>query len=155
MGSELFLRTNFSSAKATSLSSLPPLLSLPAKERQKRQKGGKIQPKPFPLRECASPLISRAMANVFSAKEIKDALKDLPQWEAEGKAIERTFEFEEFTEAIDFVNGVAELAEEAEHHPDIEIHFNKVRLILSTHSKGGVTDMDIDLAEKIDTLIDE
>jgi 4a-hydroxytetrahydrobiopterin dehydratase len=107
------------------------------------------------LRERRAPLISRAMANVLSAKEIKESLKDLPQWEAEGKAIERTFEFEEFTEAIDFVNGVAELAEEAEHHPDIEIHFNKVRLILSTHSKGGVTDADIDLAEKIDTLIDE
>lgn len=107
------------------------------------------------LRELDAPLISRAMASILSTKEIKEALKDLPQWEAEGKAIERTFEFEEFTEAIDFVNGVAELAEEAEHHPDIEIHFSKVRLILSTHSKGGVTDADIDLAEKIDTLIDE
>jgi 4a-hydroxytetrahydrobiopterin dehydratase len=107
------------------------------------------------LRESAMPLISRAMANVLSSKEIKEALKDLPQWEAEGKAIERTFEFDDFSQAIDFVNGVAELAEEEGHHPDIEIHYNKVRLVLSTHSKGGVTDADLDLAEKIDTLVDE
>jgi 4a-hydroxytetrahydrobiopterin dehydratase len=97
----------------------------------------------------------RNMANVLSSKEIKEALKELPQWEAEGKAIERTFEFDDFSDAIDFVNGVAELAEEVGHHPDIEIHFNKVRLILSTHSKGGVTEADLDLAERIDTLVDE
>lgn len=95
------------------------------------------------------------MANVLTAKEIKSALKDLPQWEHEGKAIERTFDFDDFAQAIDFVNGVAELAEELEHHPDIEVHFNKVRLVLSTHSKGGVTEFDFDLAEKIDTLVDE
>lgn len=95
------------------------------------------------------------MANVLSSKEIKEALKELPQWEAEGKAIERTFEFDDFSDAIDFVNGVAELAEDVGHHPDIEIHFNKVRLILSTHSKGGVTEADLDLAERIDTLVDE
>lgn len=95
------------------------------------------------------------MANVLSSKEIKEALKELPQWEAEGKAIERTFEFDDFSDAIDFVNGVAELAEDAGHHPDIEIHFNKVRLVLSTHSKGGVTEADLDLAERIDTLVDE
>ena len=95
------------------------------------------------------------MANVLSSKEIKEALKELPQWEAEGKAIERTFEFDDFSDAIDFVNGVAELAEDAGHHPDIEIHFNTVRLVLSTHSKGGVTEADLDLAERIDTLVDE
>lgn len=106
------------------------------------------------LRESQRPLISRAMANVLSSKEIKAALKDLPQWESEGKAIERTFEFDDFAQAMDFVNGVAELAEENEHHPDIEIHYSKVRLVLSTHSKGGVTESDLDLAEKIDTLVD-
>ncbi len=95
------------------------------------------------------------MANVLSTKEIKEALKDLPQWEAEGKAIERTFEFDDFAQAIDFVNGVAELAEDAGHHPDIEISYNKVRLVLSTHSKGGVTESDLDLAERVDTLVDE
>lgn len=95
------------------------------------------------------------MPKLFDSKEIKAALKELPQWEQSGKAIERTFEFDEFMQAIDFVNGVAELAEEAEHHPDIEINFNKVRLSLSTHSKGGITESDFDLAERIDTLVDE
>ncbi len=95
------------------------------------------------------------MPRLFDSKEIKTALKELPHWEHEAKTIERTIEFDDFAQAIDFVNGVAELAEEAEHHPDIEIHYNKVRLILSTHSKGGITDKDFDLAEQIDTLVDE
>lgn len=95
------------------------------------------------------------MSRLLEAKEIKEALKDLPHWEQEGKTIERTLEFEDFSQAMDFVNGVAELAEDAGHHPDIDIRYNKVRLILSTHSKGGLTDNDFDLAEKIDTLVDD
>jgi 4a-hydroxytetrahydrobiopterin dehydratase len=95
------------------------------------------------------------MPRLLESKEIKEALKDLPEWEQEGKTIERTLEFDDFSQAMDFVNGVAELAEDAEHHPDIDIRFNKVRLILTTHSKGGLTDSDVDLAEKIDTLVDD
>jgi 4a-hydroxytetrahydrobiopterin dehydratase len=94
------------------------------------------------------------MSHLLDAKEIKAALKDLPEWELDKKAIERTFEFDEFPDAIDFVNGVAELAEEMEHHPDIDIRFNKVRIVLSTHSKGGLTEMDFDLAERIGNLVD-
>ena len=60
--------------------------------------------------------------------ELKNRLKKIPEWELEKKHIERTFEFDEFSEAIDFVNSVAEVAEEEEHHPDIDIRFNKVRL---------------------------
>jgi 4a-hydroxytetrahydrobiopterin dehydratase len=95
------------------------------------------------------------MPRLFDNKEIKEALKELPAWEVEGKALERTFEFEDFAQAIDFVNGLAELAEDADHHPDIDVRYNKVRVILSTHSKGGLTEMDFDLAEKIDTLVDD
>lgn len=95
------------------------------------------------------------MPRLYDAKEIKDAIKGLPTWEVEGKTIERTFDFDDFSLAIDFVNGVAELAEEAEHHPDIDIRYNKVRIILSTHSKGGLTELDFDVAEKIDTLVDD
>ncbi len=95
------------------------------------------------------------MPRLLEAKEIKEALKELVHWEQEGKTIERVLEFNDFSEAMDFVNGVAELAEDSEHHPDIDIRYNKVRLILSTHSKGGLTDSDFDLAEKIDTLIDD
>jgi 4a-hydroxytetrahydrobiopterin dehydratase len=53
------------------------------------------------------------------------------------------------------VNGVAEIAEEDDHHPDIDIRYSKVTLRLSTHSEGGLTDLDFEVAEKIDTLVDE
>ncbi len=92
------------------------------------------------------------MAELIKADELKNRLKKIPEWELEKKHIERTFEFDEFSESIDFVNSVAEVSEDEEHHPDIDIRFNKVRLILSTHSKGGLTDLDFALAERIDTL---
>jgi len=94
------------------------------------------------------------MSQLLDAKEIKAALKDLPEWDLEKKAIERTFEFDDFSLAIDFVNGVAELAEEMDHHPDIDIRYTKVSISLSTHSKGGLTEMDFDLAERIGNLVD-
>ena len=92
------------------------------------------------------------MSEILSSADIKQEMKRVPEWEQEKKHIERTFEFDDFTDAIDFVNAVAEVAEEEEHHPDIDIRFNKVRLVLSTHSKGGLTDLDFALAERIDTL---
>lgn len=92
------------------------------------------------------------MAELIKGEELKNRMKKIPEWELEKKHIERTFEFDEFSESIDFVNSVAEVAEDEEHHPDIDIRFNKVRLVLSTHSKGGVTELDFDLAERIDTL---
>jgi len=92
------------------------------------------------------------MAELLNASDIKVMMKRIPEWEAGKKSIDRTFEFDDFTEAIDFVNAVAEIAEEEEHHPDIDVRWNKVKLILSTHSEGGLTELDFDLAEKIDTL---
>jgi 4a-hydroxytetrahydrobiopterin dehydratase len=92
------------------------------------------------------------MAELIKAGELKERMKKIPEWELEKKHIERTFEFDDFADAIDFVNAVAEVAEEEEHHPDIDIRYNKVRLILSTHSKGGLTELDFGLAERIDTL---
>ncbi len=97
-------------------------------------------------------LLVRVMADLIKAEELKNRLKKIPEWELEKKHIERTFEFDDFSEAIDFVTGVAEVAEDEEHHPDIDIRYNKVRLMLSTHSKGGLTDLDFSLAERIDTL---
>lgn len=94
------------------------------------------------------------MADLLNAQDIKDSLKRIPEWDHEKKRIERTFEFDEFSEAIDFVNSVAEIAEEDEHHPEMDIRFNKVKLTLSTHSEGGLTEADFDLAEKIDTLVE-
>jgi 4a-hydroxytetrahydrobiopterin dehydratase len=74
-------------------------------------------------------------------------------WRSEGDALVRDFEFKDFAGAMAFVNQVAEIAEERNHHPDILVHgWNKVRLTLSTHSEGGVTDNDRQLAEQIDSL---
>ena len=95
------------------------------------------------------------MADLIKASELKERMKKVPEWELEKKHIERTFEFDDFADAIDFVNAVAEVAEEEEHHPDIDIRYGKVILRLSTHSEGGLTDMDFEVAEKIDTLVDE
>jgi len=92
------------------------------------------------------------MAELLKSSEIKEWLKKVPEWEQEKKTIERTFEFDDFFQSIDFVDSVAEIAEEQEHHPDIDIRYNKVRVVLSTHSEGGLTDLDFETAEKIDTL---
>src|SRR5882757_8585531 len=95
------------------------------------------------------------MADLLDAQEIKPWLKKLLQWDHEKKHIERVFEFDDFNEAIEFVNGVAEISDEDDHHPDIDIRYGKVTLRLSTHSEGGLTDLDFEVAEKIDTLVDE
>lgn len=92
------------------------------------------------------------MAALLAQSDVKAMMKKIPEWETDKKSIERTFEFDDFTLAIDFVNAVAEIAEEEDHHPDIDIRWNKVKLALSTHSEGGLTDMDFQVAEKIDTL---
>jgi 4a-hydroxytetrahydrobiopterin dehydratase len=95
------------------------------------------------------------MADLLNAQDIKAWLKKLPQWDHEKKHIERVFEFDDFSQAIEFVNGVAEIAEEDDHHPEIDIRYSKVSVRLSTHSEGGLTDLDFEVAEKIDTLVDE
>lgn len=75
-------------------------------------------------------------------------------WEREGEAIVRDWTFADFKEAMAWVNRVADLAEEANHHPDIVVHdWNKVRLKLSTHSVGGVTQADLDMARRIDDAV--
>ncbi len=95
------------------------------------------------------------MPDLIAKNELKAALKATPEWDLVANHIERTFEFEDFNEAMDFVYGVAEIAEEANHHPDIDIRWNKVRLVLTTHKKGGLTALDFDVAEKIDSLGEE
>jgi len=94
------------------------------------------------------------MGELIEASELKEWLKKAPEWDLEKKAIVRVFEFEDFAESMDFVNQVAEIAEEEDHHPNIDIRFNKVELSLSTHSAGGLTELDFEVAERIDTLVD-
>ena len=88
----------------------------------------------------------------YSAAQTKAALRFLPEWTKKGGAITRTFQFRDFSGAIEFVNAVARLAEKAWHHPDIDIRYSKVTVALTTHSEGGLTEKDFDLATKIDQL---
>ncbi|HTE61407.1 MAG TPA: 4a-hydroxytetrahydrobiopterin dehydratase [Solirubrobacteraceae bacterium] len=77
----------------------------------------------------------------------------MSDWSQRPDALERDFDFKDFAEAMAFVNRVAGVAEELNHHPDILVHgWNKVRLTLSTHSAGGLTDADHALARRIDGL---
>jgi 4a-hydroxytetrahydrobiopterin dehydratase len=74
-------------------------------------------------------------------------------WRQEDESLVRDYEFKDFAEAMAFVNRVAEAAEDANHHPDILVHsWNKVRLTLTTHDTGGLTDNDHKMAERIDAL---
>jgi len=77
-------------------------------------------------------------------------LAELPDWERQGDEIVKTFELPTFPEAIAFVTRVADRAEAANHHPDLDIRYRKVRVALSTHDAGGLTDLDFDLASAIE-----
>ncbi|HUK55333.1 MAG TPA: 4a-hydroxytetrahydrobiopterin dehydratase [Nitrospiria bacterium] len=90
------------------------------------------------------------MAERLSTTEIQKKLKELDLWELAGNAIKKQYVFDSFMPAIRFVNRVADLAEAADHHPDITIHYRKVTMVLSTHSAGGLTPKDFALARKID-----
>jgi 4a-hydroxytetrahydrobiopterin dehydratase len=84
--------------------------------------------------------------------DIRRELAETPGWERDGDSIVRTAEFKDFAEAMAFVNRVAEVAEEANHHPDITIQWNKVTLRQSTHVAGGLTEHDFRLARRLNAL---
>jgi 4a-hydroxytetrahydrobiopterin dehydratase len=88
----------------------------------------------------------------LSKTEIQERLKSLEGWSHAGKALHKKFTFKSFLPAIAFVNKLAEAAEAAAHHPDITINYSVVLLSLSTHSEGGVTEKDFDLAARIDQI---
>jgi 4a-hydroxytetrahydrobiopterin dehydratase len=91
--------------------------------------------------------------SLVSDTEIQAFLEAHEGWERDGDEIVRTFEFSDFNQAMGFVNRAAMTAEKADHHPDIDIRWNKVRLALSTHSEGGLTAKDLDLANQFDGLV--
>jgi 4a-hydroxytetrahydrobiopterin dehydratase len=95
------------------------------------------------------------MATPLSDQEVQSALQKLPNWTRNGKAIERVFQFPNFVDSMIFVNHIAEAAEEANHHPDITINYNKVTLQLISHDSGGVTNRDIKMATRINDLADK
>jgi 4a-hydroxytetrahydrobiopterin dehydratase len=88
----------------------------------------------------------------LSAEEVAAHAKSVPDWTLVGDKIEREFRFVDFVKAMAFVNRVADAAEAMNHHPDIDIRYNRVSLALSTHDAGGLTIFDFDLVQKIDGL---
>ncbi len=94
------------------------------------------------------------MSKLLTEDEIQKKLTEIKGWERQGNEIKKKFKLEDFVSALIFVNKVGELAESMNHHPDIFIHGYKfVTLTLTTHSTGGLTRMDFDLAKKIDAQI--
>ena len=92
------------------------------------------------------------MGETLSDPEVRSALASLPGWQQNGKQIERLFEFPDFAGAMKFVNRIADAAEAVQHHPDITINYNKVKLALISHDSGGVTQRDVMMAQKINQV---
>ena len=84
--------------------------------------------------------------------QIQSRLADLEGWQRSGEAIEKTFECGDFVGSVKFVDSLVEPAESMGHHPDLTISWNEVKVSLSTHSEGGLTANDFELAAKIDAL---
>jgi 4a-hydroxytetrahydrobiopterin dehydratase len=104
------------------------------------------------------PALAEAMSQLLTDSEVSQQLEKLPNWrraEADEPAITATYELTDFVAALDFVNQVGHEAELMNHHPDIDIRWNKVTLVLSTHSEGGLTRNDIELAHRINDVVGE
>jgi 4a-hydroxytetrahydrobiopterin dehydratase len=92
------------------------------------------------------------MPRLLTTEEINRQLEDLPDWTLSGEAedtITATFQLADFVAALDLVSRVGHEAEQMNHHPDIDIRWNRVTLALSTHSEGGLTQLDVELAHRI------
>ena len=88
--------------------------------------------------------------SVVPNSDVDAALASLPGWSVEDGALVKQFTFPSFMAAVDFVNRLAAMAEHANHHPDLDIRYDKVRVALVTHSAGGITDKDLDMARRIE-----
>ncbi len=84
--------------------------------------------------------------------ELESALSGMDGWTVDGKCLKRRWPFDDFAKALDFVNRVGAVAEEADHHPDITFGWGYAEILLTTHDRGGITDVDIALAAKIDLI---
>jgi len=83
-------------------------------------------------------------------EQVQDGLTSLPGWERQGDEIVKEYKFGGFGDAVAFVTRIAFRADKADHHPDLDIRYNKVRVALSTHSEGGLTGKDLDLAAQVE-----
>lgn len=91
---------------------------------------------------------------VLTNDQVDAALPGLNGWERSGGALRRSIEFPVFLQGVDAVGRVAELAEQEDHHPDIDIRWRTVTFALVTHSEGGITEKDLEMAKAIDQLLD-
>lgn len=89
----------------------------------------------------------------FSEAEITEQLKEVPGWAYEDGQITRTFSFDGFLKGIEFVVKVAHEAEKADHHPDIDIRYSDIKIAVSSHDVGGITDRDFKLADAVSKLV--
>jgi 4a-hydroxytetrahydrobiopterin dehydratase len=89
---------------------------------------------------------------ILTADELSDALTTLDRWLVDGNLLKKRVTFENFASALEFVNRVGALAEAANHHPDITFGWGYAEIALTTHDRGGITDVDIALAAKIDRI---
>ena len=89
---------------------------------------------------------------VFKDEEIASALEKIDGWQVEGGKLIRKYKFANFAESLAFVNRVGEIAEAADHHPDITFGWGYAEIATTTHDRGGITDVDISLAEQINSL---
>lgn len=88
--------------------------------------------------------------SAMKPKEIQSELKAIPKWSTRAKTLVRTYQFKAFMDGLQFVTLVAKRAEKSQHHPDIDIRFNKVTLKLTTHDEGGLTEKDFSMARQCD-----
>ncbi|MDX6346150.1 MAG: 4a-hydroxytetrahydrobiopterin dehydratase [Streptomyces sp.] len=91
--------------------------------------------------------------DLLDESEIEEALEDLPEWRQEGVTLRRDVEARDFPSAIRILNDVAIEAEKLNHHPDVDVRYNKLHFTLTTHSAGGITALDTELARRLDTVI--
>lgn len=91
----------------------------------------------------------------LSADQVQTALQGLPGWVLEDGALSRWWSFPDFVTAMEFVNRVARIAEDAGHHPDVDIRYNRVKLGLISHDSGGITDRDVRMAARLSAELPE
>src|SRR5581483_2010485 len=112
----------------------------------------RLAPPRVARRQCSTPRFRQEAISMpaLTTAEVDSRLSSRPGWTREGDEIRKQFTFRDFRQAMAFVNRVADAANTADHHPDITINYNRVTMSLSTHSEGGVTQKDFDLAAAID-----
>ena len=89
----------------------------------------------------------------LSPDDVTAALTELPRWSGGPDGIERTLELPTFRSAVEAISMIADVAEQLDHHPDMDLRWTKVRVAVATHSAGGLTDLDLQLARRVDLLV--